>query len=427
MRLPISDKARSRFLTMAALVFAAEMIYALPLQIPRYYRPTMLEVFGFSYADLGDVLVPYGITAMISYFPGGIIADRYSARKLMSLSLLATAGGGLYLLTLPSFTGLAILNAFWGVTTVLLFWCAMIRATRRWGGQFEQGRGFGLLDGGRGLVAALLASAGVLVLRSGLGPDPALADAATREAAFQSVIVNYIVATLAASLAVWWFIPESPGRMSGHKPRVWSGMKSVLGMRIVWMQAIVVVCAYCGYKGLDNYSVYAFDVLGMDEASAAGFAASAAYIRPVAAVLAGFMGDRFGIARMTAVFFAVIVGCWGVLAALDGGPEMLVLVYANLLISIFGVFALRGLYFALLEQTRVPHLVTGAAVGLISLVGYTPDVFFAAVTGRLLDATPGVGGYQHSFIMLAAIGCLGLIVVTVLHRGFGRPSVPRST
>ena len=74
--------------------------------------------------------------------------------------------------------------------------------------------------------------------------------------------------------------------MSGPKPPIWSGMKSVLGMRIVWMQAIVVVCAYCGYKGLDNYSVYAFDVLGMDEASAAGFAASAAYIRPVAAVLA---------------------------------------------------------------------------------------------------------------------------------------------
>lgn len=420
MRIALSSEARSRFLTMFALVFAGEMIFSLPFQLPRYYRPTMLDVFGFSYANLGDVFAWYGVTAMISYFPGGILADRFSARKLMSISLAATAGGGLYFMTLPGVFGMAILYAFWGVTSILLFWCALIRATRAWGGQLAQGRGFGLLDGGRGLVAALFASTGVLLLRHGLGPDPSLADTAVREAAFQAVILQYTICTFAAGIVVWWCIPDPPAAATAPKTRSWSSMKAVLGIRVVWLQAIVVVCAYSGYKGLDNYSAYAYDVLGMNEADAAGFAAAAAYIRPGAAILAGFVGDRLGIARMVAVLFASLAGCWIVLAGLEASPELLAIVYANLLITIFGVFALRGLYFALLQQTHVPHSLTGAAVGLISLIGYTPDIFFGPISGRLLDAAPGVGGYQHLFILLTAISCAGLIVASMLNRGAAR-------
>ena len=52
---------------------------------------------------------------------------------------------------------MSVLYAYWGVTTILLFWAAMIRATREWGGASQQGRAFGILDGGRGAVAAGIA------------------------------------------------------------------------------------------------------------------------------------------------------------------------------------------------------------------------------------------------------------------------------
>ncbi len=405
---------------MFALVFAGEMAFSLPFHLTRYFRPTVLEVFGITNAEVGDMFAPYGITAMLTYFPGGILADRFSARKLMSISLLATAAGGLYFMTLPGIVGMSILYAFWGVTSILLFWCALIRATRVWGGQLEQGRGFGLLDGGRGLVAALFASAGVLLLRVGMGAEPSLADAAERAAALQAVILYYTIATMAAGIAVWWCIPDLPPATQEHRPHTWSVLRRVLGIRAVWLQAVIVVCAYCGYKGFDNYSLYAYNVLGMNEADAAGFTATASYIRPFAAILAGLIGDRFGIARMVAAVFASLVASWAVLAILGISPHLQVIVYANLLISIFGVFALRGLYFALLEQTGVPHSLTGAAVGLISLVGYTPDIFFAPIAGRLLDATPGIGGHQHCFLLLSGIASIGLIVATMLNRGFGK-------
>ena len=66
----------------------------------------------------------------------------------MSFSLVATAFGGIYMATIPSQIGLAMLFAYWGITNILLFWSAMLRATRKWGGKFAQGRAFGMLDGG---------------------------------------------------------------------------------------------------------------------------------------------------------------------------------------------------------------------------------------------------------------------------------------
>ena len=420
MRNPLSTETRSRILTMFALVLAGEMMYSLPFQVLRFFRPTVLEVFGFSNAELGDIFAPYGITAMLCYFPGGVLADRFSARKLMTISLVVTAAGGLYLMTLPGILGMSILYAFWGVTSVLLFWCALIRATRVWGGRLAQGRGFGLLDGGRGLIAALVASGGVLLFSLRIGADPTLADPAERAAALQAVILFYTVSTLAAAAAVWWLIPETPAVTRKRRRQTWSNVRRILGIRAVWLQAVIVTCAYCGYKGLDNYSLYYYEVLGMNETAAAGFAAATGYVRPGAALLAGIVGDRFGIAWTTTVLFASLAACWGVLAFLGTSPELVLILYANLIVTVSGVYALRGLYFALLEQTGVPHALTGTAVGVISLVGYTPDIFYAMIAGRLLDATPGIGGHQNTFLLLSGLATLGLAAAAILHHDYGR-------
>lgn len=403
---------------MFALVLAGELVFSLPYHITRYYRPTVLAVFGVTNAELGDAFAPYGVLAMLSYFPGGLLADRFSARKLMVCGLLATAAGGLYLLTLPGLFGLSVLYAYWGITSVLPFWAAMIRATRAWGGDLEQGRGFGMLDGGRGLVGGLSALCGVLVLRFGLGVEPEVAGAAQRAAALQGVIGFYTVATAMAALVVWYCLPESSAESPLRGERKRSGLAAVFRIRPVWLIAALVCCAYCGYKGIDFYSLYAFDVLGMDEVHAASLAAMATtYVRPVAAISSGFLGDRFGVAQMTATMFAAISLCWIALSLLNVSPTTLVVIFGSLFVTVFGAYALRGLYFALLQQTRTPHALTGAAVGLISLFGYTPDIFLSPIMGRLIDASPGLVGHQNAFRLLVGFAAVGLCVTYALIRG----------
>ncbi len=93
---------------------------------------------------------------MLSYAFGGPLADRFSAKKLMAVALWLTAMGGVFIAFNPSPVWLVLIYGFWGFTTIFLFWAAMIRATREWGGHLYQGRAFGWLEGGRGLVAAIL-------------------------------------------------------------------------------------------------------------------------------------------------------------------------------------------------------------------------------------------------------------------------------
>ena len=57
------------------------MIFSLPFHLTRYFRPTILEAFAITNSELGDAFAIYGLTAMISYFPGGILADKFSIRR----------------------------------------------------------------------------------------------------------------------------------------------------------------------------------------------------------------------------------------------------------------------------------------------------------------------------------------------------------
>jgi nitrate/nitrite transporter NarK len=315
--------------------------------------------------------------------------------------------------SIPPAMPMGLLYGFWGITTIFLFWGALIRATREWGGESTQGLAFGVLEGGRGLVAALIASLALAVFASIMPENANLASDAVRRDGMRSIILVYTVSAFVAGLLTWFTVPvpDAAGHISRHPLQ---GMARVLRRPVIWAHAAVIVCAYCGYKGLDNYSLYAVQVLGMDEVRGAALSTYGGWIRPFAAVAAGILADRFNAARSIGVAFAVLMVSWTLLGVSSMDAASLNIIYLNLFVTFVAVFALRGIYFALLEENRTPTYLTGAAVGLVSLVGYTPEIFFAPITGRILDANPGIVGFRHYFLFLAAIALLGIIVVLVL-------------
>ena len=408
-------KPGNRWLILFCLVFAGEIIFSLPFHITRFFRYTFLEVFGFSNADLGDIFAVYGILAMLAYFPGGAIADHFSARKLMALSLLATAVGGLLMAQVPGFWAMAMLFGYWGLTSILLFWAALIKATREWGGEAKQGTAFGILDGGRGLIAAIAASIAVWLLALFFPTDLETLTPAEREYALQSVIYFYSFMTCFAAILVWFIIPHSDANAVVRVP-VWQGIADVIRKPVVWLQAIIIICAYSAYKALDNYGLYAQVAFDLNELEAAEFVTNGAYLRPIAAIIAGFIVDRFVASRVIAVFFVVLAASYAVLGFAPVSGFAVHYLYANIIVTFVTVFGIRGVYFALIEETKINRNVTGTAVGLISVIGFTPEVYFAAVAGRLLDAAPGIAGHQHVFLMLAGFSVIGILATLLLAR-----------
>ena len=145
------------------LILAGETIFILPFVLPRVFRPTVLDVFNLDNVQLGICFSVYGIIALLSYLIGGPFADKYAPRKLIAVALWATALGGFVYALFPNYTALKVLYGYWGFTTIFLFWAPMIKAARVWGGSSAQGRAFGFLEGGRGLVGALVGTLGVFV------------------------------------------------------------------------------------------------------------------------------------------------------------------------------------------------------------------------------------------------------------------------
>jgi len=398
-----------KIILMISLIFVGELIFSLVFNIPLFFRPTFLQTFHLTNTQLGDMFAIYGIIAMLSYFPGGVIADRYSARLLITFSLFLTALGGLYLSTIPNMIGMQFLYGYWGITSVFFFWGALIKATREWGGNDSQGLAFGLLDGGRGIVAAAGATIGVVVLSISMPDDLSQVTPLIRESAFKKLVLYYTLLVFLAAVLAWFTIPDSKLKSSSFNPL--KNMSLVLRQPIIWLQAIIIICAYCGYKGLGNYSLYAVEVLGFNEVEGARISSYGAWIRPLAALMAGVIADRYSATRSILIMFLflfIMYGSWSYMTPDNLG---LVVIYANFFATYGFVYALRGVYFALLEENQTPKNLTGAAVGLVSIIGYTPDVFFAPITGRILDANPGIVGHQNYFFFLSSIALIGAITV----------------
>ncbi|MCK5800301.1 MAG: MFS transporter, partial [Deltaproteobacteria bacterium] len=117
----------------------------------------------------------------------------------------------------------------------------MIRATREWGGKKEQGRAFGILEGGRGLVAAAISTVAVLLIGFFLPADPTMASDAQRVSALQSVIFVYTGITFFTGLLVWFLVPEAPRvTVEARSEQSRRDILEVLRSPTVWLQALII-------------------------------------------------------------------------------------------------------------------------------------------------------------------------------------------
>ena len=89
-------------------------------------------------------------------------------------------------------------------------------------------------------MAVACARLGLMLLRSGRGNDLALADAGVRAGVLRSVISRQMVATLAAGTVTWLLVADSALGELEHWRNSWPAMRSVFGMRAVWVIAVIV-------------------------------------------------------------------------------------------------------------------------------------------------------------------------------------------
>ena len=400
---------KGSFLSITLLILSGELIFVLPYVLARIFRPTFLEVFSLSNLQLGSLFSVYGTVALLSYVYGGVISDRFQPKNLIASSLFFTALGGLVLAIYPSYFVLQILYGYWGFTTVFLFWGAMIKAARVWGGAKNQGQAFGFLDGGRGLVAASMGSLGVLIFSFFLTNDIESASLIERKDAFRYVILFSSFMVFLNGILVLFFMESNQKSEAKNTFSTLSHVKAVLKIQSVWLIMIIIISAYVGYKVTDIYSLYASEVMLFNHIEAANIGSLQLYLRPlVCVIIALFAGKKNYIYFIIFGFITMLIGstifAFGIVQL-----NMNFVFFFSLIIVATGTYAIRALYFSIMQEGRIPLLMTGTAVGVISVVGYTPDIFASPIIGYFLDKYPGILGHQYVFTILVLFSVLGLL------------------
>ena len=397
-----------KWLVMGVLCISAGSIYLLPFLQEVYYKP-LADALNLNNTEVGSLMSIYGVFAMLSYFPGGWIADKVSPRILITFSLISTGLIGLYFATLPSYQISLIIHALWGITTTLLFWSAIVRVTRNWAPKDEQGRAFGILQMGRG-VSDILMSMPILAVFGILGSS---------YFALSMVIVQISLLTIISGLIAWFVLEDEDGGENSSVGTFNSGLReitTVLKLPVVWLIAVVVLAAYSAYWGTYRFTSYSTDIFSLSVVAAGAISIGKMWMSPPSALLAGFISDKIGIAKSVAILFVVLIFSFIVFAFMPGIPSLLPVMIVNVAIASLAVFALRGIYFALLEEGGIPMIITGTATGFISMIGFTPDVFMPLIGGVLLDNLPSVEGYRIFFLIVAGICGLGLMAALMIYR-----------
>ena len=416
-----SRNARTqRYVQLMLLVIAAGAIYPM-LYLRQVYQSTMLAFFHIDDVQLGYLYSSLGTIFLLSYLPSGWLADRLPPRWLICFSLLATGALGLLYATGPSFAVLVVIFGAWGLSTGLTFWAAVIKRVNMIAGPDEQGRFFGLLDGGRGLIEALLATIAIALFAY---VTQTRGDSDIE--GFKRVVHLYAFCCIALGALLALVKDGQPAAQRGaevaraKRGSVLADLKTLAAIPELWLVVAIVFCGYQVFWATYSFSAYLHEGgFGLSATAAGAIATLKLWMRPIGGIGGGWLGDRTS--KASVLFWALVlaaVSLVGLIFAPTHSPAAMLVV----LVLFIGIltYAVRGLYWSLLDDCKVPPHCAGLAIGLISVLGYAPDVFLPLINGYITQTFAGARGYQLFFGYIAAVALLGAGAAAILKQRLNR-------
>jgi MFS family permease len=407
---PAPPALKRNLLRLLLLTFSGSIIYGLPY-FRLYYYDAYQATYHLSNVQIGSLGSAYGLFGLFSYLLGGILADRFSAKTLLVFSLVGTGLGGFLHLVYPSYYAILAVYGIWGITSLLTFWPALIKEIRMQGNAEEQGRVYGIFEGGRGVVNAIHLAAATALF--------AYLAKVSGAAGIRGVLILYSVVTCLAGVFILFAIKDT-GRLGEAAPRfTWSALARVLRMPAVWLITALLCCSYTYNMSYFYFTPYATKVFGTTAVLAAVLTVLAQYCRPIASTTAGFLSDRLGKANLLMGGFTVMALGTFAVTLIPGSASMVPLLVTACVVIYVAMYSNYGLFYALLEEGSVPIECSGLAIGLISTLGYLPEVLCPITAGKLLDKYPGAPGYRIYFFIMIAMAVAGAVLAFVWSRTYG--------
>ena len=359
--------------------------------------------------QMGVLASAVSIASTISYPIGGFLANRFSMRSLINLTLAAFV-----VLTVAfAFTtnyifliGIHVLYGFFGIATL---WSAYLVGIRSLGDESVQSKLFGFSEATRGILQTLLGFAFLAIMSA----------AATPIFGFKTMLIVGAVVTGIFLVLGFIFLPKTEKEEKSEiAPEDKVTILDVVKNPGVWITIIILICAYsCWSFGNGYLTTYTVRVGGLSESTASTLGMIRSY---VIVFVAGFFGGWF-LDRFTYKGKAFI-GLFGLSAA---GFVLIMFTAKALAISIcltlllaFIANIMKATYWSVMGQAGIPAKMTALATGFISLIIFLPDAVLPTIIGSWLSNAEAAGniaaGFDKIFIMLAVFAVIGVIGAVLL-------------
>jgi nitrate/nitrite transporter NarK len=395
------------WMTLIAVCAAGGTIFKLAY-IWETYSVQLQETLNVPFGQMGFMMTAFAFTQFFSYLPGGWLVDFISIKILVPLSLLITGLAGLYYATMPPFIHLLVIQGIFGITTTLLFWEAMIKAVRLIGDKSGHGKGFGFLEGGRGVFGTIFSFLSLY----------AFTKAGEGAGGMKAAILTYSIILIALGIITFFLIEKNEAEGNLSPKESLQGLVKVIKTKEIWLCGLVIFFGYSAYNGLSFFSPYIKNIFGMSDSLTVGIGivrqyGIAIFMAPIGGIIADRMGSSLKFLRASLLSAIIVVG---IIMLVPANPAYSIVV-SVLMLVLAGVFmTIRGTYFAPIAEAGFPAALTGSAAGAASLIGYLPDFFISSYYGNFIDKYPGSTGYVYIFISIIVFAVMGIACAMILSK-----------
>lgn len=411
---------KKRYFQFFLILLAAGAIYPV-IYLRTNYQVTILEVYGLEPTQLNNFYSMLGIAYVIGYIPSGLIADRISAKRLIAISLIGVSICGFIFAQVPSPGVVNAIFFMWGIFSVFTFWSSHLKVVKMLAKAEEEGRFFGILDGGRGVIEALMGSLGLAIFAVILGSSEAMAD---KTAALTTVVYLFSGIVLVTAILIMIFVDndeklkamsQSTGERSESEKFHISDIGTLLKNKNLYLMGGIIFCGYTVYWTVYYIGGFLQTNVGMDAVSVGTITVVILWMRPVGGFIGGFLADKIGRPLTNAIAIIVSVVLLFIVAILPGTTAVTMFTATVIILGAF-LYMIRGTYWSLLGMSGFSAAVMGTAIGLVSFIGYLPDIILPQMNSYLWVTYGDQGGYVAYFIVSAIIGLIGVGLLAVYAR-----------
>lgn len=405
-----------RWITLAIISISGGVSF--DLAYLRYiYQIPMAKFMGFSNTEIGLIMSTFGVAAIIMYAPSGVIADKFSHRKMITSAMIITGLLGLLMMTYPPLWVMLCIQVAFAITTILMLWSVSIKAASLLGDHSEQGKIMGWMEGLRGVGVMSLAVFTMWVF-SRFAPDDSNS--------LKAVILIYSAVYILLGILCWFFVSDGNSRSDSNSAKEdkqafqLRDIVAVLRISTTWYCSMIIFGVFTIYAILSYSTNYLTEMYGMSlvAASYMGIVINKIF-RAICGPLGGIITTYSKIKSPTRVVQLLsIVGAAALIALLvtNSNPQSVVMGIGLILLLGFTCYASRGLYWACPGEARTPSYIMGTTVGICSVIGFLPDVFVYPIVGHWQDTLPAAQAYRNMWLMGLAALCMVIFFTFLLFR-----------